>query len=114
MLKRWQTHDALFDVNKPKKPSTPGSAAETPLTPRPGEELRWCAHDRRLLHELTRPDVIATFGTRATAFLEKMGTRRLVTLEQVAALRSLARRVSFARLQQEKVGRRAMKLGGEL
>lgn len=106
-MKQLQTYDRLFMTSKEK---TSRGKAELALTPRPGEHLRWCAHDRKLHHELSKPEIQETLSPAALAFLKTLGEARTVTFEQVCWLRGLARRISFANTKALASGRRAMTL----
>lgn len=109
MVKRWQTYDKLFDM--PKAPRMGGRGPkELALTPRPGEPLRWCAYDKKLVHELGKPEVRGTLSALSQAALLDLSQAPTVTLEQVSWLRRLARRVSFANANVLNGGRRAMTL----
>lgn len=108
-MKQLQTYDRLFHVEKAKTSRTKATP-ELPLTPRPGEPLRWCAHDRKLHHALSTAEIHATLSPAARAFLRDLGEARTVTFEQVCWLRGLARRVSFANAKALASGRRAMTL----
>ena len=109
----WQTRDKLFDVPKAERRPQAKAKPELPLTPRPGEALRWCAHDKRLLYELSRPDVQATLSAEARAFVAQLQQLPTVTLEQVGWLRGLARRVSFRDVKAVAGKRRAIDLRGD-
>lgn len=113
---RWQTYDKLFDMPKTKGNAAAGKSrkAELALTPRPGEPMRWCAHDKQLVYQLTRAAVFGTLSQRAKDFLVDLSEAPTVTLEQVGWLRGLARRVSFAETNAVNGGRRAMDLDGSV
>ena len=108
-----QTRDRLFDAPRVKRP-TVSAKPELALTPRPGEPLRWCAHDRKLLFHLMRPDVHQTLSVAARGFVLQLQGQKTVAIEQVCWLRGLARRVSFAEANEEQRGGRAIRLDGSL
>lgn len=84
----------LFDDAVVRK-LRPSVKAELVFTPLPGEQMRWRQYDQKLLHQLTRPVVLATLSPAARTFLAELASQRTVTLEQVGWLRGLGRRVSF-------------------